>query len=169
MAGALRACTAVLVNRTSAAPQEQLCIIHQPGSAPPPLSLNSFSAGSCCSCQAPARAPAALGREPGMGQSDPAGEYTALEGPGMPESGFLHRPCAPLGEKAQAPLSLNVWLLSQQCVALWSAGSLRGGRWQRCLQGAPAPHGPREGLSPECPTVACSHQDRAGAGDLWSF
>lgn len=41
VAAELRPCPAVLVNRTSGAPQAQPCIIHQPGSAPPPLSHNS--------------------------------------------------------------------------------------------------------------------------------
>lgn len=137
-----------------------------------------FSAGSWCSCQGPARPrlTGSLGkgtRGSGMGQGDPAGEY---EGPGMPDCGFLHSPCTLLGWKAQASLSLLGQLLSQQCVALWPAGSLRGGRWQHCLRGAPAPHGPGRGSAlpvppwSQCvPAQACRHRDRAGAGLCGAF
>lgn len=98
MAGELRRCTAVLVNRTSAALQVQLYIIHQPAAwlCSAAIVTEFFLCRQLVQLPSARPAPGSLGkgtRGSRMEQSDPAGDYVGPEGPGMPDSGFLHRPC----------------------------------------------------------------------------
>lgn len=102
VAGELRPCTAVLVNRTSAAPQAQLYIIHQPAAwlCSAAIVTEFFLCRQLVQLPSARPASGSLGKGSGgsgMGQSDPAGDSVGPEGPEMPDSGFLHRPRSLLG------------------------------------------------------------------------
>lgn len=111
--------------------------------------------------RSPPGARAALGREPGAPGRDRVTLPWGRRGRGCPER-VLHGPGSPLGREAQASLSLPGQLLSQQCAALWGPRAGAGG-----------PTAPGRGSVPlwsqRNPAQPCSHQGRAGAGDLWSF